>query len=73
MSKFVCFYLYKWFYFSIIILVWLVYRHTFIAGGNGFNNYWKRMNMKFKKTIGSLRKLQRQKIIPVSVSAINEV
>lgn len=71
-SGFVCFYLYKYFYFSIIILVWFVYRRTFIAGGNDFKNYWKKMNLKFKKTIGRLKKLELQKIIPLSICAIDE-
>ncbi len=61
--KFACFYLYKWFYFSIIILIWFVYRRTFIAGKNDFNSYWKKMNMKFRKTIGKLKKSEHQKVI----------
>jgi rubrerythrin len=71
-SKLLCFYSYKCFYFSIIILVWFVYKRTFIAGGNGFNSYWKKMNLKFKKTIGRIKKSEMQKIIPVCVFRIDE-
>ena len=69
-SRFLDFYLYKYFYFSIIILVWFVYRHTFIAGRNNFNSYWKKMNLKFRNTIGRLRKLEIQKIMPASFCTI---
>ena len=71
-SKLLCFYLYKFFYFSIIILVWFVYKPTFIAGRNDFNSYWKKMNLKFEKTIGRLKELELQKIIAVSGCTIDE-
>lgn len=67
-SKLLFFYFYKFFYFSIIILVWFVYKRTFIAGRNDFNSYWKKMNLKFKKTIGGLKKLEIQTTIPFSIT-----
>lgn len=61
-SKLLCFYLYKYFYFSIIILVWFAYRRTFIAGRNDFFSYWKKMNLKFNKTIGRFKKPELVKL-----------
>lgn len=72
-SKFLDFYLYKYFYFSIIILVWFVYRHTFIAGRNNFNSYWKKMNLKFRNTIGRLRNLKYKKLCPPASVQSTEV
>ena len=72
-SKFLCYHLYKWFFFSTIIVVWFAYRRCFKAGHNDFYKYWKKMNLKFKKTIGRLKKTQRQNIAANSVYAINEV
>ncbi|MEP7230734.1 MAG: ferritin-like domain-containing protein [Ginsengibacter sp.] len=68
LSKLLFFYFYKFFYFSIIILVWFVYRRTFTAGKNDFNSYWKKMKMKFKKTIGGLKEPEIQTTIPFSIT-----
>ncbi|MEP6947747.1 MAG: ferritin-like domain-containing protein [Ginsengibacter sp.] len=60
--KFLCYCLYKLFFFSTITVVWFAYRRCFKAGHNDFLTYWRKMNLKFKKTIGRLKKLQRQNI-----------
>ena len=67
-SKILCFYLYKYFYFSIIILVWFVYRKTFIAGKNDLKVYFKKMRMKFKKTVGRLKRTELKNIIQIPYS-----
>ncbi len=54
-SKTLCYYLYAGFYFSTIILIWFAYKKCFKAGGNNFSSYWKKMNLKFQKTIGKLK------------------
>ena len=41
-------------------VVWFAYRRCFKAGHNEFHKYWKKMNLKFKKTIGRLKKTARQ-------------
>jgi len=71
--KFLCYYLYKLFFFSTITVVWFAYRRCFKAGGNDLLRYWKKMDLKFKKTIGRLKKLQRQNIAINSVCAIIDV
>jgi hypothetical protein len=72
-SKFLCYYLYRWFFFSTIILVWIAYRRCFKAGHNDFRKYWKKMNVKFKKTIGRLKNPLGQNIVVNSACTINEV
>jgi hypothetical protein len=59
-SRFLCYYLYKFFYFFVITLVWFAYRKCFIAGNNDLNKYLKKMTLKYKKTIGRLRQLDKQ-------------
>lgn len=51
-----CFYLYKLFYFSTILVVWSAHKKVFKAGQNDFYSYFRKMNIKFKKTIA--RQLQ---------------
>ncbi len=70
-SRVVCFYLYKYFYFSIIILVWFVYRPVFTAGRNSFPGYWKKMDLKFKKTMGRLNQIDIEKKPPVNMFIID--
>lgn len=68
-SNFLCYYLYKWFFFCTIIVVWFAYRRCFKAGHNDFKKYWKKMNLKFKKTIGRLKKRHRLNVAANSVYA----
>jgi hypothetical protein len=60
-SKFICYQLYKFFYFAVITIVWFGHRKAFKAGGNGFQRYWKKMSVKFKKTIQRLGNAQGEK------------
>jgi hypothetical protein len=54
------FYMYKLFYFSTILVVWYAHKKVFKAGQNNFGSYFRKMNIKFKKTI------ERQKNIALS-------
>lgn len=51
---------YRLFYFAVVLTVWLAHKNVFKAGGNGFKRYWRKMTLKYKKTLGRLGK----KIIP---------
>jgi len=42
---------YKYFFYSTSLLVWLTNRGLFKAGGNTFNSYMKKMELKYTKTI----------------------
>lgn len=50
-SRFWRYYMYFIFYFATITLVYLAHRKVFRAGGNNFNRYFRKMNLKFNKTI----------------------
>ncbi|MEO8412501.1 MAG: ferritin-like domain-containing protein [Ginsengibacter sp.] len=71
-SKKVSYYLYKLFYFSTITLIWFAYRRCFLAGHNDFHSFWKKMKLKFTKTIGSLRKKNRTILFPGTVHFTNK-
>lgn len=60
LSKFLSYYLYKYFYFSTASIVWLTYRNCFRAGHNGFIQYRKKMQEKFSNTIGKLKRFEAQ-------------
>jgi hypothetical protein len=47
---------YSLFYFSTILVVWLAHKKAFKAGNNNFRKYWRKMKLKFSKTIGRLKK-----------------
>jgi len=51
LRKIVCFQLYRLFYFSTILVVWLAYWRTFSAGNNTFLPYLRKMQKKFTRTI----------------------
>jgi hypothetical protein len=53
-NKKLSFAFYKLFYFSTTLVVWMAHKKLFKAGGNGFKQYWKKMTLKFTKTIGRL-------------------
>ncbi len=55
LSKIICFQLYKAFYFSTIMVVWMAHRRLFKAGNNSLFSYLRKMNLKFKKTIQKLQ------------------
>jgi hypothetical protein len=54
-QKITCFQLYRFFYFSVIVVVWMAHRKLFKAGNNGLFKYLRKMNLKFEKTIEKLR------------------
>lgn len=51
LSKLLRYYLYRIFFFITITTVYIAHRKTFRAGGNNFNRYYRKMNLKFNKTI----------------------
>jgi hypothetical protein len=53
-SKLCSYYLYAMFYFFTITLVYVAHRKVFRAGGNNFNRYFRKMNIKFNKTVKRL-------------------
>jgi hypothetical protein len=53
-SKLCRYYLYALFYFSTITLVYVAHRKVFRAGGNNYNRYFRKMNIKFNKTVKRL-------------------
>jgi hypothetical protein len=54
-DKLLSFYFYKVFYFATALMVWMAHKRLFKAGGNNFKKYFKKMNLKFDKTIGKLK------------------
>ena len=62
-SKFLCLHIYKLFFFSTITVVWFAYKKCFKAGNTGLDRYYKKMSLKFNKTIGSLKKLQPNNLV----------
>lgn len=50
-SKFWRYYVYWLFFFATITVVYIAHRKAFRAGGNNFNRYFRKMNLKFNKTI----------------------
>lgn len=57
--KFLTYNYYYIFYFSTALVVWHAHQKLFRAGGVGFNKYWKKMSLKFKKTIQKLSNPQQ--------------
>jgi hypothetical protein len=56
---------YRFFYFSTTLVVWFAHRRVFKAGGNNFSRYWKKMSLKYQKTIGLLNPVKVQSIATV--------
>src|ERR1700722_17142281 len=54
LGKTLTFTCYKFFFFSTSLLVWVGHRKVFKAGGNTALKFYKKMNLKFTKTIGKL-------------------
>jgi hypothetical protein len=55
-SKFFSYYCYKAFYIGTSLLVWAAHKRLFNGGNNDFARYYRKMNIKFEKTIGKFRK-----------------
>jgi hypothetical protein len=72
MQKIISFQLYRFFYFSTILVVWMAHRKLFKAGNNNLLKYLYKMNVKFEKTIQKLRpdknveSMQQKKIITIN-------
>lgn len=54
-SKFFCYNFYKYFYYTVILVVWFAHKSALKAGGNSFARYFRKMSLKFRKTIGELK------------------
>jgi hypothetical protein len=50
-TKLLHYFLYRIFFLSTITVIYLAHRNAFRAGGNNFNRYYRKMNLKFNKTI----------------------
>ena len=51
----IAYYGYKFFYKATALIVWMAHKKLFSAGGNDFNTYYKKMNLKLDKTVGRLK------------------
>ncbi|UAY51676.1 ferritin-like domain-containing protein [Ferruginibacter albus] len=54
-NKVISWHFYKYFFIATTLVVWVAHRRLFKAGNNNFRQYYKKMMMKFYKTIGSLK------------------
>jgi hypothetical protein len=50
LEKKIRYYLYRLFFIAVITMVYLGNRKVFRAGGNNFNSFYRKMNIKFNKT-----------------------
>ncbi len=55
LGRYVAFYGYKYFWLFTSLVVWFAHRQLFKAGNNSFNKYWRKMGIKFEKTVGRLK------------------
>ncbi|WP_316765563.1 ferritin-like domain-containing protein [Pedobacter frigiditerrae] len=55
LMRFFTYHFYTAFYYSTILVVWFAHRRLFKAGHLDFNNYWRKMKLKFQKTIKKLK------------------
>jgi len=53
-QKKIRYYLYRLFFIAVIGMVYIGNRNVFKAGGNHFNKFYHKMDLKFKKTIGRI-------------------
>ncbi|MDH7462732.1 ferritin-like domain-containing protein [Chitinophagaceae bacterium 26-R-25] len=61
---------YKLFFFSTTLVVWFAHKKLFKAGGNSFKNYWKKMSLKYGKTLGKLGVASSQLPVASGVSQV---
>lgn len=54
--------IYKYFFSFTSLLIWIVNRRLFKAGGNTFQSYMEKMGLKYLKTIKAITNIQPQKI-----------
>jgi len=62
------FHFYKFFYFSTTLVVWMAHKKLFRAGNNSFKKYWRKMGMKFEKTIGRLKHEIKEPVVKFNLS-----
>lgn len=53
--RYFTYHFYTVFYFSTTLVVWLAHRKLFKAGKLDFANYWRKMSLKFNKTIKKIK------------------
>lgn len=53
-QKKIRYYLYRLFFILVVLMVYIGNRKVFKAGGNHFNKFYHKMDLKFKKTIGRI-------------------
>jgi hypothetical protein len=70
-AKVINFQLYKLFYFSTVLVVWIGHRKAFKAGGNYFTKYLHKMNLKFIKTIQKLYPIENSETLANEAVTIN--
>lgn len=66
LQKIACFQFYRLLFFSTTAVVWMAHRKVFKAGGNTLGSYWRKMSLKFYKTI---HRLQTEKTPAVSITS----
>lgn len=55
LTKYLTYKYYYVFYFATALVVWQAHQKLFKAGGVNFGKYWKKMSLKFEKTIEKLK------------------
>lgn len=55
LTKYLTYQYYYAFYFATALVVWQAHQKLFKAGGVNFGKYWKKMSLKFEKTIEKLK------------------
>ncbi|HTF03829.1 MAG TPA: ferritin-like domain-containing protein [Bacteroidia bacterium] len=68
-SKFFAYHFYKYFYYTVILVVWFAHRRAFKAGKNTFWKYFRKMNLKFRRTIGELKYEENHVMEPADYTA----
>jgi len=51
LTRFICRHLYKVFFAGTVLIAWTAYKKVFIAGGNTFSSYLRKMRYKYYKSI----------------------
>jgi hypothetical protein len=54
-TRLIAFYCYKFFFFSTTLVVWFAHKKVFKAGNNDFKKYYRKMSVKYEKTLGKLK------------------
>ncbi len=68
LARMASFQFYKFFYFSTTLVVWMAHKKLFKAGNNDFRKYWRKMGMKFEKTIGRLKHEIKEPVVKFNLS-----